>query len=472
MADMATVLPLDAFYSFGWLRGRGLVQHLSAFYPTNPAGFYARSAVDVTTISRDLLLRYIKDALGRFYDPAYLQSHPLAECLGAVGSPRGVAGLALRELLADAIESLRPDASIPHDHREWLSYRLMRSRYISAAGVNEVCRELGVGRTTFYVHHSEALEAISDLLWERCQRLASNEEAAPNQESGLICDGSAEQEAVRLASESIREWTDIASALDAVEDIIHPLLIQQGTALRVRVSTSLPPAYVAPAMLHQMLIVLLSEAILVAEGDLTLCVSATNDETLWELMYLDSTRLESSKPEQTPRLAVVLGLLQAYGGRMWVEETQPGLATLYLSLPVALPATLLVVDDDPDASALYRRYFQKRNWVILGARNKAELQRHLVEGTPDLILLDVLMPEEDGWTILRDLKDDPRTAGVPVVICSVLSQPRLALALGATVVLQKPIDQRLLTETVERLLAHEHNLSIRRPATPADTESP
>ena len=71
------------------------------------------------------------------------------------------------------------------------------------------------------------------------------------------------------------------------------------------------------------------------------------------------------------------------------------------------------------------------------------------------MLLDVLMPQEDGWDILQSLKTLPETASIPVVICSVLSQPHLALALGAAEVLRKPISEETLLATVKKVLALE-----------------
>ncbi len=59
----------------------------------------------------------------------------------------------------------------------------------------------------------------------------------------------------------------------------------------------------------------------------------------------------------------------------------------------------------------------------------------------------------DGWSILQRLKADPHTSDIPVVVCSVLPQPELALSLGAARVLQKPVSSAKLIETVQAVLA-------------------
>lgn len=70
-------------------------------------------------------------------------------------------------------------------------------------------------------------------------------------------------------------------------------------------------------------------------------------------------------------------------------------------------------------------------------------------------LLDVLMPNNDGWQILEWLRAEPSTSTVPIVVCSVLDQPHLAFALGAQAVLQKPVTQADLLKTVHRLLSQD-----------------
>jgi CheY-like chemotaxis protein len=89
---------------------------------------------------------------------------------------------------------------------------------------------------------------------------------------------------------------------------------------------------------------------------------------------------------------------------------------------------------------------------VRSARTTAELRVQLGEELPDLVLLDVLMPREDGWDMLNYLKKEPATSNIPVVICSVLSQPSLALSLGAEEVLRKPIQEETLVKTVQRVL--------------------
>jgi DNA-binding response OmpR family regulator len=114
---------------------------------------------------------------------------------------------------------------------------------------------------------------------------------------------------------------------------------------------------------------------------------------------------------------------------------------------------VLILDDDIDLTRLYGVYLRERGYAIRVAANHEELQEQLAQAIPDLIVLDVLMPRWDGWSILQQLRAETETAKVPIVICSVLPQADLALSLGADRVLQKPVSRGQLVETVHELLA-------------------
>jgi CheY-like chemotaxis protein len=72
---------------------------------------------------------------------------------------------------------------------------------------------------------------------------------------------------------------------------------------------------------------------------------------------------------------------------------------------------------------------------------------------PAAIILDILLPDIDGWTVLAALKNEPELADIPVVIVSILDEQRSGIALGATAYLTKPIDRERLVAIVSRLCA-------------------
>lgn len=118
--------------------------------------------------------------------------------------------------------------------------------------------------------------------------------------------------------------------------------------------------------------------------------------------------------------------------------------------------TILVVDDEPDQREIYRAVLRHAGYHVLEAGNAREGIRIARESLPDLILLDIALPLMDGWQAARVLKQDPRTASIPICAISarVLTdehRPRLAEA-GFECYLLKPIEPRqILREVAERV---------------------
>ncbi len=111
--------------------------------------------------------------------------------------------------------------------------------------------------------------------------------------------------------------------------------------------------------------------------------------------------------------------------------------------------TVLIVDDNEDTLELYRRYLAPHNLAIATARNSAEVFDALLDARPQIIFLDLMLPEQDGWDILQLLKNEPDARDIPVFICSVLKQKELALSLGAAGFIEKPFTQEVLLTALE-----------------------
>ncbi len=112
-------------------------------------------------------------------------------------------------------------------------------------------------------------------------------------------------------------------------------------------------------------------------------------------------------------------------------------------------ARVLVVDDDAAARDLLRRMLARQGFAVTTAASGEEGLRLARELRPAAITLDVMMPGLDGWAVLRELKDDPATADIPVVVVSVLKDGSLAYALGAKGFLSKPIARDRLRSLLE-----------------------
>jgi diguanylate cyclase (GGDEF)-like protein len=114
---------------------------------------------------------------------------------------------------------------------------------------------------------------------------------------------------------------------------------------------------------------------------------------------------------------------------------------------------ILVVEDDPHASQLLTFYLGNLGYQIEYATTAKEAVQKAKELKPFAITLDILLPDEDGWEVLRTLKSLPETSAIPVIIVSIVENPEMGLSLGALDYLTKPIDKQVLLECF-----HKHNL--------------
>ena len=111
---------------------------------------------------------------------------------------------------------------------------------------------------------------------------------------------------------------------------------------------------------------------------------------------------------------------------------------------------VVVIDDEAAQRELTTRYLRRQGFAVRTAVDGTaglELVRSL---KPRVVLLDVLMPGLDGWSVLKTLKEDPETSAIPVVMVSFVAEPGLSSSLGADAALRKPVDWTGLKSVMDR----------------------
>jgi len=121
---------------------------------------------------------------------------------------------------------------------------------------------------------------------------------------------------------------------------------------------------------------------------------------------------------------------------------------------------LLVVDDEPEINKLVARIFEKRGYRVTTALDGAEALASVKRDRPDLIMLDLNLPKIDGWEVCRQLKSDPATRAIPIIMLTAahanVDDAQIGLGLGADEYVAKPFVKAVLLHNVERLLGREH----------------
>ncbi|MDA0763248.1 MAG: PAS-domain containing protein [Proteobacteria bacterium] len=131
-----------------------------------------------------------------------------------------------------------------------------------------------------------------------------------------------------------------------------------------------------------------------------------------------------------------------------------------VSLDNSSGKTVLIIDDDPTVSELMKRQLLKESYNVVIATNGKEGIRLARDLKPDVITLDILMPEMDGWSVLRTLKADPEVSDIPVIMASILDEKNKGFSLGAADFLSKPVQKEYLMKSIRNLIGDRENLKI------------
>ncbi len=192
-------------------------------------------------------------------------------------------------------------------------------------------------------------------------------------------------------------------------------------------------------------------------------------------IFEDFQQVESGTTRRFPGiglgLAIVRRTVELLGGTVTVKS-EPGHGTAFcLRFPIrplgealigeqgVIPddsalsndPIIVAIDDDPEVISLLRDSLAPAHFRVVGALNGdrgMELARIL---KPFAITLDIMMPEKDGWQVLREIKNDPDLCRIPVIVMSIVSERSLGFSLGVTDYLVKPVDRRVLIDVLERL---------------------
>jgi CheY-like chemotaxis protein len=116
---------------------------------------------------------------------------------------------------------------------------------------------------------------------------------------------------------------------------------------------------------------------------------------------------------------------------------------------------VLIADDDADILLLVKAILERSGHEVVEASDGAEALASVRARKPDLVVLDIAMPEVDGLEVLRRLRADPTTSELPVVLLSARAQEadvERGFAIGASAYLKKPFSPRELSEHVAELL--------------------
>ena len=121
---------------------------------------------------------------------------------------------------------------------------------------------------------------------------------------------------------------------------------------------------------------------------------------------------------------------------------------------------VVCVDDDFNVQRLYKQYLNEHEFEAIALNGNEDVLTKIVEINPDVVLLDIMLPNKDGWEILTELKSNEKTKKIPVIMASVLSEKNLAYRMKVDDYLIKPVTQEELFETINRTISKKDGIEV------------
>jgi len=388
----------------------------------------------------------IKEALARLADHEYLPPATLFQGLGCLPH-EGKAGL--RAAIQQGIEWLKPPADTPAGAYNRLIYELLDKRFLLKLTQEETAYQLNVSRRTINRLQQSALEALATFLWTRGQqedkanRLLTQPERLL-QTQALDWNAQLQHELNCLETKAPHALADVGEVIKNVLGIMNAMTPK--LAAEVKVVSSQPNLVVTshPVILHQILLSLLRRlSLYLVDGKIELYarledgnakISLTGTATAHGISLMDLTRDLPTSKDVTITSA-------AEGDRVFVWITAAAVGKV----------TVLAVDDNEDMVHFYQDCTIGTRYHIIPIANGNCLFDAINANAPHVIVLDIMLPDIDGWRLLMRLHEDPATNHIPVIVCTVIREEELALALGAAGYLAKPVRPARLIQALDQV---------------------
>jgi CheY-like chemotaxis protein len=400
---------------------------------------------DLGQMDQPQFAKWVRHAFAHLYDSSALQRNPIALMVSRDEGDPMQRGINLRKLLLESIRLVRPVDGAPADSADWRQYRILRVRYIEGMTPQQAMQELALGRSQFYDEQSRVLEVIAARLWDQLRSHEVPAQELPTEEgTGSLL----QQEISRLYSQLDWGLVDATGLLEELRPTLLDLFARQGAHLQLDLAQGLILPWANRVLLRQAVLSLIT-ALLDTRAVHCLQLALTVDGIYCQVLWDGTRPPETLAVISSGRLATARQLVRELGGKLDVSTSGASLAVA-LCFKKGRERSLLVVDDNTDLVALFRRYLATQPWQVAGAANCMEARTQIAAKLPTVIALDVLMPKEDGWELLSSLKRNAVTHDIPVMVCSVINQAQLALSLGADAYLAKPVTQEALLAMLRR----------------------
>lgn len=388
------------------------------------------------------IVELVNDAYNHLYDLVYLRTQPLGSLLFSELTSKE-RSLKLHHLLLDVIQELNPGKDTPSTSPEWRRYRLMDLRFNKGLDTQSVADLLFISRRHLYREQQECIEACAEII---CGRISAagpveSSSAAPVPEDRLA---DFRFESAPSHPDSLN--ADVNEVIQQTYALISNLVLQKGLRCNFDLEPTLPYGNVERNILRQVLMGIFNSILSTQKAGEFWIISREEQDGI-RLFF----KTQIISPAFSDQGINILGeLAQANKFQFASQPSAEGTLEFTVQLPAMPKQTIILADDNDDMRRLIHTYLNLQYHILETSTGAGVM--HLVREHPVCaVILDLMMPDVDGWEVLQWLLNNHETAHIPVIVCSVLGMKDLALSLGAAAFLPKPFSQADLLQILRKL---------------------
>jgi CheY-like chemotaxis protein/anti-sigma regulatory factor (Ser/Thr protein kinase) len=290
------------------------------------------------------------------------------------------------------------------------------------------------------------------------------------------------------------EFIHIGAISEEMATSLRGQIEEKGLGLKLDIPEGLPPVYGDRDRVTQILTNLTDNAwrytpsggqvtvsaqtignfLRVSVADTGIGIAPEDQEKIFTRFYRADHPLVQEVAGTGLGLSIAKSFVEMHGGEIWVESEPGQGSTFSFTLPLAereqeagefsVPSPsfskrILVVEDEPDIAELIRYHLEGNGYRVTTAARGEEALAMAQHEKPDLITLDIRLPDIDGFEVLQQLKSDEETANIPVVILSIVPDREDGFRLGAVDYVTKPVDEGRLLSAISAIL-HKEDLIL------------
>ncbi|MCJ7737413.1 MAG: response regulator, partial [Anaerolineae bacterium] len=358
--------------------------------------------------------------------------------------------VAVQSVIIRVIENLRSAPAAPVNSPDRQAGELLHNRFVARLTLNETAEVMHTSVSSTSRFQRVAIHTLARVLWDSCQNDAQDGVHAGLDKLALATQASdwqsqMERELASLRASSPGVVSEVGKTITGVLGLLESVVSPCGGQVEVKyVQPNLITA-LHPAVLRQVLIVAVERATRFSSNgqiEIYANLEGGNVKISVSTSIAENAGLSAND---------IVGNIPAFEGVQVQVRIDAANLFLWIEAPSVGRVRVLVVDDNPDMVRFYRSATLGTRYEIIDLVQVLDVFEMVETSRPDVIVLDVMLPDIDGWQILMRLHQNPATRSIPVIICTVMREESLGLSLGATAYLTKPVGRSEFIQALDEV---------------------